>query len=43
MANIKRDELKAFKKLAKEMLALSDRQIESLKKARVLTEVTCHG
>jgi hypothetical protein len=43
MANIRKDELKAFKKLAKEMLALNDGQIESLKKAKALTEVMCNG
>ena len=42
-ANITKDELKAFKKLAKEMLALNDRQIASLTKIKSLIEVTCHG
>jgi hypothetical protein len=42
-ANIKKDELKAFKKLAKETLALNDRQIASLTKTKALTEVTCDG
>ena len=41
--NIRRDELRAFKKLAKEMLALSDSEIEAMKKTRALTEVTCNG
>jgi len=43
LANIKKDELRAFKKLAKEMLALNDVEIESLKKTKALIEVTCHG
>jgi len=42
-ANIKKDELKAFKKLAKEMLALNGGQIASLKKTKALIEVTCDG
>ncbi len=43
LANIKKDELRAFKKLAKEMLALNDVEIESLKKTKALIEVTCHS
>jgi hypothetical protein len=42
-ANIKKDELRAFKKLAKEMLALSDGQIEDMRKTKALTEVTYDG
>ncbi len=42
-ANVKKDELRAFKKLAKDMLALNDRQIASLTKTKALTEVTCDG
>jgi hypothetical protein len=42
-ANIKKDELKAFKKLAKEMLALNDGQIARLKTTTALIEVMCHG
>jgi hypothetical protein len=42
-ANIKKDELRAFKKLAKEMLALDDRQIARLTKTKALIEVICHG
>jgi hypothetical protein len=42
-ANIKKDELKAFKKLAKEMLGLNGRQIASLTKTKALTEVICDG
>ena len=42
-ANIKKDELRAFKKLAKEMLTLNDRQIASLMKINALMEVICHG
>jgi hypothetical protein len=43
MANIKQDELKQFKMLAKKMLALNDRQIQELKKIKALMEVTCNG
>ena len=42
-ANIKKDELVAFKKLAKELLALSGPQIEKMKQNGALTEVTCNG
>lgn len=42
-ANIKKDELKAFKMLAKKMLALNDRQIDDLKKIKALMEVACNG
>lgn len=42
-ANIKKDELRSFKKLAKEMRALDDRQIASLKKIKALIEVICDG
>jgi hypothetical protein len=42
-ANIKKDELKAFKKLAKDMLALNDRQIASLTETKALTEVISDG
>jgi hypothetical protein len=42
-ANIKKDELRAFTKLAKEMLALDDRQIARLTKTKALIEVICHG
>jgi hypothetical protein len=42
-ANIKTDELRAFRKLAREMLALNDRQIQEMKKTMALTEVTCNG
>ena len=42
-ANIKQDELKYFKKLAKEMLVLDSAQIEAMKRNSTLTEVTCDG
>ncbi len=42
-ANVKKDELRAFKKLAKGMLALNDRQIASLTKTKALTEAMCDG
>ena len=42
-ANIKKDELRAFTKLAKEMLALDDRQIARLTKTKALIEVIRHG
>ena len=37
--NISRDELKAFKQAAKELLALSDEQIERLVEMGGLTEI----
>jgi hypothetical protein len=43
MDNIGAGELRAFKRLAKEMLALTDRQIEDMKKATSLIEVKRDG
>src|SRR5689334_4963493 len=42
-ANIKRDELAAFRKLAKELLALDDDRIGRLAKASALVEVKRDG
>ena len=39
--NITEDELRGFKKLAQEMLALSDSMIEKMKKSGRLKEVSC--
>ena len=38
-ANISKQELRAFKQAAKELLALSDKQIERLLKNKALTEI----
>ena len=42
-ANIKDDELKQFKKLAKSMLAMSDQEIDAMLKVRSLEKVVCNG
>ena len=40
--NIKRDELKAFRKLADEMLALDDKALATAMKNGTITEIRCH-
>ncbi|MEX1204754.1 MAG: type II toxin-antitoxin system RelE/ParE family toxin [Dongiaceae bacterium] len=41
--NIRRDELKAFRKLADEMLALDDKALQAAMKNETITEIECHG
>ena len=41
--NIRRDELKAFRKLAGEMLALDDKALQAAMKNGTITEIECHG
>ena len=41
--NIRRDELKAFRKLAGEMLALDDKALAAAMKNGTITEIRCHG
>ena len=41
--NIRRDELKAFRKLAHEMLALDDRALAAAMSNRTITEIQCDG
>jgi hypothetical protein len=40
--NIQRNELKAFRKLADEMLALDDRALTAAMKNGTITEIECH-
>jgi hypothetical protein len=42
-ANIRRDELKAFRKLADEMLTLDDKALAAAMKNGTITEIGCHG
>jgi hypothetical protein len=41
--NIRRDELKAFRKLADEMLAFDDRALAAAMSNGTITEIRCHG
>jgi hypothetical protein len=41
--NIRRDELKAFRKLASEMLALDDRALVAAMRNGTIMEIECHG
>jgi hypothetical protein len=41
--NIRRDELKAFRKLADEMLAYDDKALAAAMKNGTITEIRCHG
>jgi hypothetical protein len=41
--NIEQDELKAFRKLAQEMLALNDKALAAAIKNGTITEIRCHG
>lgn len=41
--NIKRDELKAFRKLADEMVTLDDKALAAAMKNGTITEIMCHG
>ncbi len=41
--NIRRDELKAFRKLADEMLAYDDKALEAAMKNGTIMEIRCHG
>jgi len=41
--NIRRDELKAFRKLADEMLVLDDKALAAAMKNGTITEIRCHG
>ena len=41
--NIRRDELKAFRKLADEMLAYDDKALKAAMKNGAITEIRCHG
>jgi hypothetical protein len=41
--NIRRDELKAFRKLAGEMLSLDDKALAAAMRNGTITEIKCHG
>lgn len=41
--NIRQDELRAFRKLAGEMLALDDKALAAATKNGTITEIDCHG
>jgi len=41
--NIRRDELKAFRKLAGEMLALDDKALAAATRNGTIMEIECHG
>jgi hypothetical protein len=41
--NIRRDELKAFRKLAGEMLALDDKALAAAMRNGTIMEIECHG
>ena len=41
--NIRRDELKAFRKLAGEMLSLDDKSLAAATRNGTITEIECHG
>lgn len=41
--NIKRDELKAFRKLADQMLGYDDKALAAAMTNGTITEITCHG
>lgn len=41
--NIRRDELKAFRRLADEMLAYDDKALKAAMKNGMITEIRCHG
>lgn len=41
--NISRDELKSFRRLAQEMLALDDLALTRAMRNGTITEITCHG
>jgi hypothetical protein len=41
--NIEWDELKAFRKLAHEMLTLNDKALAAAIKNGTITEIMCHG
>lgn len=41
--NIRRDELKAFRKLASEMFTLDDKALEAAMRNGTIVEVKCHG
>jgi hypothetical protein len=41
--NIRRDELKAFRKLADEMLGYDDKALAAAMKNGTITEIRCHG
>lgn len=41
--NIKRDELKAFRKLADQMLGYDDKALAAAMKNGTITEIMCHG
>ena len=41
--NIRRDELKAFRKLADEMLMLDDNALAAAVKNATIMEIECHG
>ncbi len=41
--NIRRDELKAFRRLADEMLAYDDKALKTAMKNGTIVEVKCHG
>jgi len=41
--NIRRDELKAFRKLADEMLVYDDKALAAAMKNGTITEIRCHG
>ena len=42
-SNIRRDELKAFRKLANEMLAYDDKALAAAMQNQTITELRCHG
>jgi len=42
-ANIKRDELKAFRRLADQMLGYDDKTLAAAMKNGTITEIMCHG